>query len=120
MAVLAIVDDLLFCAKLEAAAAGTGVDLHVAADLAAAEPLLVDQPWRLIILDLNLSSADPLAVLNAVRSTHPTAPIVGYCSHVQAELRTRATAAGCSVVVPRSVFVQRLPELMAGTWPPVP
>ncbi|MBI3321064.1 MAG: response regulator, partial [Candidatus Omnitrophica bacterium] len=39
-------------------------------------------------------------------------PIIGYGSHVQTELLVQARAAGCTTVLPRSVFVQQLPRLL--------
>ena len=120
---LAIVDDLILRSKLEAAAERLGVPLLVSAGAA---PFLPPPQgsWRLAIVDLHLSSGDPLGVVRALRQapangSHqpgqaaPPLTIIGVCAHVQHELRTKALAAGCTEVLPRSAFVQRLPTLFA-------
>ncbi|MBI3319459.1 MAG: hypothetical protein HYZ89_02580 [Candidatus Omnitrophica bacterium] len=115
--VLAILDDLLFRSKLETAAAHAGVPLQVARDVppldAAGDPV----SWRLVIVDLDGSRRDPREVMTALRLLTPTAPVVGYYSHLDTERGLRARQAGYTMVWPRSVFVQRLPELLAGKLP---
>lgn len=106
---LAIVDDLLFRGKLEAAAAKLGVPLTIAAD---AGPALRNGQWNRVLIDLNLSRGDALAMIRDLRQAHPGIPVIGYCSHIQQELRQRALVAGCAHVLPRSAFVQQLPELL--------
>ena len=109
--ILAIVDDLLFRSKLEAAAAQLGTPLTIAAD---AGPALDNgRSWGRALIDLNLSSGDPLAMIRSLRQAHPDMPIIGYCSHVQQDLQQQALEAGCTTVLPRSAFVQQLPELLS-------
>lgn len=118
MAVLAVLDDLVFQAKLEAAAAQAGVMLRVARDVTSVHKSLPHEPWQLVIVDLNLSFGDPVAIVTAIRQLVPTpTPLIGYCSHVQTALKARAQQAGCTAVLPRSVFVQSLPTLLTGTMP---
>ena len=110
--ILAIVDDLLFRGKLEATAAQLGVPLTLATD---AEPALRDgQPCSRVLIDLNLSHGDPLAMVRNLRAAHPGMPVIGYCSHVQHDLQRHALEAGCTRVLARSAFVQQLPELLSG------
>ncbi len=109
--ILAIVDDLLFRAKLEAAAAQLGAPLTIAAD--ATSVPRNGQPWSRVLIDVNLSRADALAMIRDLRAAHPSIPIVGYCSHVQRDLQQRALEAGCTTVLARSAFVQQLPELLS-------
>ena len=109
--ILAIVDDLIFRGKLETAAAQLGTPLTVARN---AEPALrPGQEWSRVLIDLNLSGGDPLAIIRSFRKTHPDVPIVGYCSHVQQDLQRQALEAGCTTVLSRSAFVQQLPELLS-------
>ena len=109
--ILAIVDDLLFRGKLEAAAAQLRVALTIAAD---ASPVPCNgQPWSRVLIDLNLSRGDPLAMIRDLRAAHPSIPLVGYCSHVQRDLWQQALEAGCTTVLARSAFVQQLPELLS-------
>ena len=108
--VLAIVDDLIFRGKLEAAAAQLHAPLTLAAN---AEGMAPAPAYHRVLIDLNLSSGDPLAMVRALRQAQPATPIIGYCSHVQEDLARQAVAAGCTTVLPRSVFVQQLGELLA-------
>ena len=108
--VLAIVDDLIFRGKLEAAAAQLHAPLTLARNV---EGAALVPAWRRVLIDLNLSSGDPLAMVRALRQAQPALPIVGYCSHVQEDLARQAVAAGCTTVLPRSAFVQQLPQLLA-------
>lgn len=110
--ILAIVDDLIFRSKLEAAAAQLGVALTIAAD-AGAVPRN-GQPWSRALIDLNLSRGDALAMIRDLRAAHPDLPVIGYCSHVQQDLQQQALEAGCAMVLPRSAFVRQLPELLSG------
>ena len=112
MAVVAIVEDLFFRAKIEAAAAQAGIPLVVARD-ATAVTQAATPSWQCVILDLHLSSADPLQMIRDVNAAHPARPIVAHYSHVETQSPLQATHAGCTLVLPRSAFVRRLPELLA-------
>jgi len=109
--ILAIVDDLLFRSKLEAVAAQLGTPLTIAAD--AGPALRPGSQWSRVLIDLNLSRGDALAMIRDLRAAHPGIPVIGYCSHVQHDLQQHALEAGCTRVLPRSAFVQQLPELLS-------
>ncbi len=111
MIVLAVVDDLLFQAKIQAAAAPLGIELRIAKTFAQAQAAWVDS--AVVVVDLNIASADPLEVVRALRAQRPAVPVIGYGSHVQANLLAQARAAGCTTVLTRSVFVRQLPRLLA-------
>ena len=115
MAVLAIVEDVLFRTKIELAAAQTGTTLTITTDV----PPLPEPPdqtsWVLVIIDLNLSQRDAVELVSAVRTSSKEVRILGFCSDIQRELQTKALQAGCTTVLPRSEFVQRLPAMLAGT-----
>ena len=111
MIVLAILDDLFFQAKIQGAAASLGIDARIARTFAQAQEAWADP--AVVVIDLNFTSADPLEVVRTLRMQRPAVPIIGYGSHVQAELLAQARAAGCTTVLPRSVFVQQLPRLLA-------
>lgn len=114
MGVLVLTDDLVFSSKIEAAARQLGAAICLVAKPDQLDPALREKTLRLAIIDLNSSGG---AAINSVRAIHgqlPHLPILGYCSHAQQELQKQALAAGCSQVVPRSVFVQQLPDLLAG------
>ena len=108
---IAIVDDLFFRGKLEVTAAQLGVPLTIAAD---AHSVPRDGgPWSRVLIDLNLSRGDALAMIRDFRAAHPGVPIVGYGSHVQQDLQRHALEAGCTTVLARSAFVQQLRQLLS-------
>ena len=112
MPVLALVEDLLFQQKIQSTADAVGVTVKFGADVTAAGSPCSGQPWDLVIVDLSLTRRDPIALVTALRHQLPTTPIIGFGSHVDAAQLARARAAGCTEVLARSAFVQRLPELL--------
>ena len=113
MALVAVIDDLIFRAKVEAAADRLHLSLTLARDSAAAVQAMRRDAASLLVVDLNHALEDPFALIQTVRQASPGAPIIGYCAHIQGELRARALEAGCTEVLPRSVFVARLGRLLA-------
>jgi len=109
--ILAIVDDMVFRGKLEAAAAQLGTPLTITGDLSGAQR--PGEGWNRVLIDLNLSRGDALAMIRDLRRTDPDVPVIGYCSHVQEDLQRQALEAGCTTVLPRLAFVQQLPELLS-------
>lgn len=113
MSVLVIVDDLLFQTRIQATAASLGVDVRFAKTVARAQDVGADPAT--VIVDLNVTSVDPLEVIRLLRAQRPTVSIIDYGSHVQTELLAHAKAAGCTTVLPRSAFVQQLPHLLVSS-----
>jgi hypothetical protein len=60
---------------------------------------------ELIVADLEVADPDELAATGV--------PVLGYYSHVDAETKARAEAAGLAQVVPRSRMSRELPDLVA-------
>ena len=113
---LAMLEDLMFQVKIaEAARRATFTTVFVTSGTKFWESMESFKPCA-IVLDINLASADPLAIIKSLKAAAPTRsiPIIGYISHVQVELRAEAAQAGCDVVLPRSTVIQKLPELLAG------
>ena len=121
--VLALVDDLFFQAKLAETARKLGVMLKtVSTGAALVKALEVAQEEapdgaargdlpRLVVVDLNARQGAVEAIEQLHRSGNPI-PIIGFLSHVQAELAQRAQAAGCQQVMPRSSFTANLSEIL--------
>ena len=103
--VLVLCRDLLFASKITATAQSLGVTAKVLRDPAQ----LTTQPSRRVVVDLNQPGA-----LNAAaawkRATGGT--ILGFVSHVDTSTIEAARASGFDDVLPRSRFVQVLPELL--------
>jgi CheY-like chemotaxis protein len=113
--IVALVDDLMFLSRIREAARGHG--LEVQAVRSAADAVAGARGGaRMVIVDLDsprLPTAATLAELRADPSL-VALPVVGFFSHVEAERGREATRAGCTTVLPRSAFVQKLPTLLAG------
>jgi CheY-like chemotaxis protein len=111
--ILVAVDDLFFAAKIQETARKLGVNIEfakTAADiLAKAEALPA-----LIIFDLNSVAAKPINTIQRLRQNPALKKVslIGFVSHVQAELKLQAQQAGCDLVMPRSAFSQSLPNLL--------
>ena len=68
-----------------------------------------------VIADLEALGPDPAAAIRAIAATGAT--VLAFGPHVQGERLAAARAAG-AVALPRSVFLQRLPELLAAVLGP--
>jgi CheY-like chemotaxis protein len=114
--VIAAVSDMLFASKIR----GTAEHLNVSVDFARTDEGLfnsakTDVP-SLIILDLHDTRLDPFALAARLKADEQLrdVPLVAFFSHVETELKRRAQEAGVEHVLPRSVFTQRLAEILAG------
>jgi CheY-like chemotaxis protein len=109
----------MFRSKVREAARAAGVGLEFARDadavLAAARRGGVSR----IVVDLADERLDVPALLRGLRADAEAAavPVVGFFPHVRADVRESALAAGCDVVLPRSAFSARLPDVLAGRYP---
>ena len=110
--VVAVLDDVFFLVKIADAAKRAGLTLKVvkseedALGAAQGKPLL-------IVLDLNCKAVQPLSLISRLKSGDTKdIPVLGYVSHVQADLRRAAQDTGCDMVVARSAFSQNLPEIL--------
>ena len=114
--ILAAVDDLLFSSKIRSVAKPLGVEVvfartpeAIAAEARARTPALV-------IFDFDAGRIRPLEALAALKQDPETAGVrvVGFVSHVRADVISAARAAGADEVMARSAFVNALPDLIAG------
>ena len=112
--------DLFFAAKIADAAKRLGLTVAIVADAEKAFAKIRDGA-AMVIVDLNCASAKPLELVVRLKADPATRaiPAVGFVSHVQTQLRQDAVEAGFDVVVPRSVFAETLPEILAQAIPPV-
>ena len=108
--VLAIIDDLFFVAKVQAAARQSGVELKTttAASFDAAT-LKTLQPAA-VIIDLDCQSADPASLIKQIKEL--AVPVIGFVSHVNIEKQNQAVAAGIDRWMPRSEFSANLPKIL--------
>ena len=113
--ILAILDDLLFTSKIRATAKQIGATLSVAKSRDSALADMRANLPALVIIDLNNPRTDPLGIIADMKSDPALAsiPTVGFVSHVQTELIDAARRAGVTDVMARSMFAERLPQILA-------
>lgn len=112
--VLAVLNDLMFIAKIQDGVKRTKMKAILATTEADALQKAKDEP-ALIILDLNTTTLDVLRLIRGLKQDAATSgiPLVGFVSHVQTALRQQAIDAGCDQVVARSAFSQNLPAILS-------
>jgi DNA-binding NarL/FixJ family response regulator len=109
------VDDLFFLAKIQE----TARKLNVKVEFVKGEKdvidgiLALDEKPSLIIFDLNSNSSKPLTLIPKLKSKlKKDTNFIGFLSHLQGDLKIKATEAGCDMVIPRSAFSQNLPQIL--------
>ncbi|HEV2707980.1 MAG TPA: hypothetical protein VGV59_18825 [Pyrinomonadaceae bacterium] len=112
--VIAAVDDLFFAAKIRGTAEAVGVETIFPKTADAVYQEAKRDTSALVLLDLHAKFCDPFALAARLKSDASTrdVPLVAFFSHVQTELMRRAREAGVEQVLPRSVFTQRLAEIL--------
>ena len=107
--ILAVVNDLFFSVKLSEAAKRSGLALEFVKEGNLVLEKAGEKP-SLIIFDLNFDAVQPLQLISELKSKPLTKGIslIGYLSHVQADLKQQAQAAGCDMVMARSAFSTNL------------
>jgi PleD family two-component response regulator len=111
--IVAVLSDLMFMVKIQEAAKRAGVQVAFASSQEDALAQAEEKPAA-IIVDLNTTAVDPLDLISQLKSNPETSNInlLGYVSHVQAELKQAAQEKGCDLVVARSAFSQNLPTML--------
>lgn len=111
--ILAVVEDLIFLAKIRQTAHQVGVEIE-SVDISKLAHRLRESLPAAVILDLNHRSGRALDAARAVKADVKTSKIqvVGFLSHVQANLAREARQAGLDQVIARSAFTDQLPELL--------
>jgi PleD family two-component response regulator len=110
--VLAVVNDLFFSVKLTDAAKRAGLALEFVKDSGEVLEKAKSRP-SLIVLDLNFEAVAPLDLIGRLKGSAETKGVrlLGYLSHVQAELKQQAQEAGCDMVLARSAFSMNMSQL---------
>lgn len=112
--VVAVLSDLMFRVKIAEAAKRAGME---AVFVTSQQEALLEARRKpaIMILDLNHSAMEPLDTISKLKSDGETNSIklLGYVSHVQAELKRAAQAQGCDMVIARSAFSQNLPTILS-------
>ncbi len=103
--------DLLFETRIRSTAETLGITLRSARDSRTILGLLANSDVAGLIVDVDCGE-DAVAAVESARQANASLPIVAFGPHVQAALLERAGAAGANAVLPRSRFVQELPDIL--------
>ncbi len=112
--IVVVVEDLIFLSKIQQTAKLTSIATETVELEKLCERLAEQQSTAAIILDLNHRSGQALDALRTIKSNPQTRriPVIGFLSHVQADLAKAAREAGCDLLLARSAFASQLPELL--------
>lgn len=112
-AVLVVVSDLLLRGRAEEGLKAAGYRVRVAAGPTRMAERLIERP-RCMVIDLEIAGMDAPEAIAALRA-HPTTadlPVLGFCGHVNVDVRKRALAAGADRVATRGEIASTLPRLI--------
>ena len=114
-AIIAVVDDMFFAAKIRAVAEAVDVEISFPRNKEVLIQKVRETKPRLIVVDLHNQKIDSNALANELKSDEQLRDIrlLGFFSHVQTELQRNAMAAGFDQVIPRSVFARDLPKILS-------
>lgn len=105
MKALALVSDLMFSSRITAEAKAAGAQVQILR-----KPEQLDQAeGDLLLVDLNVAGASAAAAAWQQKHARRT---VGFVSHIDSATIAAAREAGLEEIMPRSRFIQILPELL--------
>lgn len=109
-------DDLMFSSRITGTARSLAINMRTARTIADLLAILPEAKPKLIILDLANPGLDLAKLFAALTERAGDAPfVVAYGSHVDAAGLQAAREAGCNLVLPRSKFVDELPNKLT-SW----
>jgi CheY-like chemotaxis protein len=113
--ILAVLDDLMFTSKIKTTASQLGATVVFARSSDSALAEMKKAAPALVIFDLNNPRTNPLGIVAAMKADPALAdiPTIAYASHVMTELIEEARRAGVGQVMARSLFTQKLADILA-------
>jgi len=105
MKALALVSDLMFSSRITAEAKAAGAQVQILRKPGQLEGAEGD----LLLVDLNLAGATTAAAAWRQKTAHRA---VGFVSHIDSAAIAAAREAGLEEILPRSRFIQLLPQLL--------
>jgi CheY-like chemotaxis protein len=110
---LLLSDDLIFTSRITATARSLGVTVKPVRAVDGLCALAGQEAPGGVLIDLAFPGLDVPELVRRLREACPVMPrVVAYGSHVDAAGLRAARAAGCHLVLPRSAFVEQLPEAL--------
>lgn len=109
---VALIRDILFRSRIDAAAQFSGSEVAYASDLEQAIARCGEIRPATVFIDLS-DAAFPVAEAGVrIRAAAPQARLIGFASHVDLKALNKARGAGFDLTVSRSEFVSRLAEFL--------
>ncbi|HEX6560020.1 MAG TPA: hypothetical protein VF021_11175 [Longimicrobiales bacterium] len=108
--VVALTADLIFAARVRAAAQAENVSVILAKDVADFLTKISQLQPELAILDLDRRGLDAADVVQRVKAQQVA--LLAYASHVRVEAIEQARAAGADRVLARGAFAKQLNEIL--------
>ena len=110
---------MFFASKIRATAEAVGVEVKFVRSIETLIETAREVKPGLVVVDLHNSKLDPVAVGTELKSNEDLRQVrlLGFFSHVQADLQRNAMAAGYDQVIPRSVFARDLGQILATAQP---
>ncbi len=113
--VIALTADLMFAARVRSTADAVAARLILPRSAAELLRSAQEHAPRLIIVDLDTRTLDPIELIRQLKSDPRTiaTPVLAYVSHVREDLIASARAAGAEQVMARGAFARQLPSILA-------
>jgi hypothetical protein len=110
--VVAFVPDLLFGSNVVGGLSAAGHDPVLVGDPAEIAAALT--PGAVLVVDLTAEAPERIAAVGPLLNGSSAPPSLAFFSHVEADVRDAARAAGFDLVVPRSRMARAMGELVDG------
>ncbi|MGI9065697.1 MAG: response regulator [Pyrinomonadaceae bacterium] len=113
--VTAVVDDLFFISKIRETGKALGMIVNFPRNLDALRASIAEDVPELILVDLHHQKLDAVQLASELKANEKVKdiPLMGFFSHVQADLQRQAVQAGYDEVLPRSIFFRDLAKILA-------
>ncbi len=111
--VLVLVDDPFWRTKIDQALRSAQASARFVSDPAELTVIADSETVRLVVVDLSLKR-EPFTAIASLKSGPKTKdiPIIGYYEQVRKDIKEKADAAGCDRVLSRSLFSQKLADMV--------
>jgi CheY-like chemotaxis protein len=110
---------MFFASKIRATAEAVGVEVSFPRSVEKLIETAREVKPDLIVVDLHNTKLDPVALATELKSNEDlrAVKLLGFFSHVHADLQRNAMAAGFDKVIPRSIFARDLGQILATAQP---
>ncbi len=110
---------MFFASKIRATAEAVGVEVKFVRSIEKLIETAREVKPGLVVVDLHNSKLDPVDVATELKLNEDLRQVrlLGFFSHVHADLQRNAMAAGYDQVIPRSVFARDLGQILATAQP---